>query len=100
LVQTFNSNHELIEIAQNYDFKRLLNKELETREILQLPPFVEVLKISLRDKNLGNLQNRVKDIFENIKKINTENNFNFRINSAPAVIPKIKNEYIWNIIIR
>lgn len=100
LVQTFKSDHNLIEIAKNYDFKKLYEKELETREILQLPPFCEILKISLRDKNLKNLQDRVKNIFENLKKINLENNFNFRINSAPSVIPKIKNEYIWNIIIR
>lgn len=100
LVQTFKSDHDLIEIAQNYDFKKLYERELETREILQLPPFCEILKISLRDKNIQNLQARVKIIFENLKKINSENNLNFRINSAPAVIPKIKNEYIWNLIIR
>ena len=100
LIQTFNEDHELIEIAKNYDFEKLYKKELETREILQLPPFCEILKISLRDKNLKNLQDRVKNIFENLKKINTKNNFNFRINSAPAIIPKIKNEYIWNLIIR
>lgn len=100
IIQTFKEDHELIEIAKNYDFKKLYSKELETREILQLPPFCEILKISLRDKNLKNLQSRVKNIFENLKNINTKNNFNFRINSAPAIIPKIKNEYIWNIIIR
>ena len=96
LVQTFNPENEIFEIIQNYDFKKLYEKELEVREILKLPPFAEILKISLRDKNLENLQKRAKNIFEQAKKIWE----NFKINSAPAVIPKIKNEYIWNVIIR
>ena len=106
LVQTFKNDHDLFEIIQKYDFQKLYERELETRKILQLPPFWEIVKISLRDKNLQKLQERVKNIFENLKKKSDDfakKNKNFekiRINSAPAVIPKIKNEYIWNIIIR
>jgi primosomal protein N' (replication factor Y) len=69
LIQTFKEDHELIEIAKNYDFKKLYEKELETREILELPPFCEILKISLRDKNIKNLQERVKNILVKLEEV-------------------------------
>lgn len=100
IIQTFNPNHPAIIFASSYNFQGIFEKEIEERKMLNLPPFVEVLKITVKNKDKNKIQERIKWLFEYLKWINNENKLWCNITNAPAFIPRIANEYIWNIVIR
>ena len=78
----------------------MYEQELEQRRFMRLPPFDDVLKLTIKDPNMESLQWRIKQLFDYIKKINTDEDLWCKINNAPALIPRIANKYIWNIVIR
>lgn len=100
LVQTFNPKHPVIEYVKNYDYKKLYEEEIESREILKLPPFSESLKFSTRNKNINFLQENVKEFVKYLQDLKKEKKIDLIVRNAPNYIPKIANEYIWNIVVR
>lgn len=100
LIQTFKPENEVLQFAASYDYKGLFKQELESRKLLSLPPFSESLKLTLREKSVVLLQEKVKDLVEKIKKIKEEKNLDLLVRNAPNSIPKIQKDFIWNVVVR
>lgn len=101
LIQAFNNEHYAIKHAVNNDFKSIYSYEIEKRRNLKYPPFVEVIKLILKDKDIWILQSRARNLYEQLKDVNIHYfGSRFVINTSPALIPKLLWEYIWNIVIR
>ena len=100
LIQTFDPAHPAIYYASSYNFSWFYEKEIEFRKECNFPPFVDVLKLTFKQIDKGVLQNRVKTLISHLKEINEEKELRWIITNAPAFIPRINNNYIWNIVIR
>ena len=51
IIQTYNSDSNLIESIKNSDFKRYYEEDMGLRELVKLPPFVKYIKIIVSSKN-------------------------------------------------
>jgi len=100
LIQTFNPDNYIIEYVKKYNYKQLFEDEIESRQLLNFPPFANIIKFSTRNKNIKNLQADVKSFLSYIEVIKKDKNLKLNIRNAPNFIPKISKEYIWNIVVR
>ncbi len=100
LIQTFDPSHPAIIHASSYNYRWLYEDEIEARRQCNFPPFVDVLKLTFKSPDKSILQNRVNTTLNHLKHVKQVNELKWLITNAPAYIPKINNNYIWNIVIR
>ena len=100
IIQTFDPFHPAIAFASSYNYEGLYEKEISARKECNFPPFVDILKLTFKNTDKSVLQNRVNVLLIHLKQVNVNNNLKWLITNAPAYIPKINDNYIWNIILR
>ncbi len=64
LIQTKNIENETLNLAINNNYNKFYNKELETRRILQYPPFSTIIDLIIKEKNTETLEEKKKKITE------------------------------------
>lgn len=99
VIQTYTPGHYAISEAVRHDYEAFYKKEVVFREELDLPPFSNIIKITLRagresaaKESAGKLSKYLKDGLKGEKAA--------VVGPAPGIMPKLKNRYIWNIIIK
>ncbi|KKP98931.1 MAG: Primosomal protein N [Parcubacteria group bacterium GW2011_GWD2_38_12] len=100
LLQTFKPESEIFPIALNSNFAKLYEREIEARKLFNYPPFFRLIKLTHRNSNP---QLAFKESHKIAEKINvlSGNSENFKIiGPAAGFIPRIKNQYVYNIIIK
>ncbi|MBS4539734.1 primosomal protein N' [Clostridium sp. D2Q-11] len=105
IIQTYDPNHYSILYAKQHDYKGFYEEEIQLRKAFNYPPFTNIISIvfsSTNQKSLENITKRVSDVI--IKNIEYKNS-KFDINNSivgpnPAPIPKIKNKYRWQILVK
>jgi len=94
-IQTRLINHPIWNVIKEQQYLKFLDEELETRRDLNLPPFINILKIILDKKNL-HLKNSIEKIFgKNIKILwysKKENNDEFGLIFIPKNLWQKRNE--------
>ncbi|MEK7453036.1 MAG: primosomal protein N' [Patescibacteria group bacterium] len=98
LLQTYTPDNTLFEIIRSMNYESFFKNEILLREAFSYPPFTNIIKLIYKnkDKNLAE-----SEAFRVADKINKSNFKSIQIlGPAPAYIPKIKNNYIWQIIIK
>lgn len=96
LIQTYMPEHYAIKAASNHDYKTFYGKEILTRKELDLPPFVNLLRLTLKSRKEERVRKASNDLCKIIKK-----RMKVKIlGPAPAIIPKVKNQYRWNMILK
>lgn len=63
IIQTYNSNSNLIESIKNSDFKSYYNEDMSLRELVKLPPFVKYIKIIVSSKKEEKSKKQINDIY-------------------------------------
>lgn len=63
IIQTYNSDSNLIESIKNSDFKSYYNEDMSLRELVKLPPFVKYIKIIVSSKKEENSKKQINDIY-------------------------------------
>lgn len=85
LIQTYNPEHYV------FDFENFYKQELKIRKTLNYPPFCQLIKLTYRDKSPYKAKISAFKLAKQLTGV---------LGPAPAFIPKKRNFYYWNIILR
>lgn len=96
LIQVSNIYHPVLNFVQQHDYKSLFNFELESRKAYFYPPFSRLIKLTFKHKE--------KDVAEeaaNIMIHGLNAHFEKFLNGpAQPVVDRIRNQYLWEILIK
>jgi len=96
IIQTSDPGNPLIQHVRNYDYKSMFAEQIRERKLFMYPPFVRMIKISLRHKDISKLEG-----FSNILKENLKAVFGKRVYGPQApIVGKISNYHIKDIILK
>jgi len=101
VIQTYNSEHEVIGYAARQDYFNFYKYEISNRKILQYPPFKEILRIvvsSSLEAQAGNETEQLKWLIEEMVDA-TEAEVDI-LGPAPAPHYKIKDRYRYQLLIK
>jgi len=99
LIQTYAPLHYAIVAAAKQDYEAFYRHELELRRELNFPPFTNIIKVTLKSTNEAVARDTASELSKYLKKKLSDGETH-TVGPAPGVIPKIKNRYIWNILIK
>ena len=88
IIQTYNSDTNLIESIKNSDFKRYYEEDMSLRELVKLPPFVKYIKIIVSSKKEDKSKKKIDDIYALLY-----NKFEYVSQPDRANIYKLNDDY-------
>lgn len=102
IIQTYDPDHYSILHAQNHDYLSFYYKELQIRKLLNYPPFSYLIRILFTGLNEADVINAAQLWQEHLNLIREQlNGQNIEIlGPAPAGIPRIKDRYRWQLILK
>ena len=101
IVQTGHPEHYAIEYAKKHDFIAFYKAETEHRKRLQYPPYCDVAKIAVRNKDENKAAQDSEKLFILLEGIMKSHGFQLKLlGPAPAYIAKLHNTYRKHIIIK
>jgi len=96
IIQTFNPCHQILQQISVYDYLGMYRDQINERNQFQYPPFVRMIKISLKHKDQY-LVNKASEWLA----LSLRNNFGTLVlGPANPMIARIRNLYIKNILIK
>ena len=97
IIQTYNPDNFSIECAKKQDYDLFYKGEIALRKQLKYPPFCDIIIIGINGKDINEVKKTSYNIFNNLKKQNT----NIEIfKPMPSPIDRIKNRYRWRMVIK
>jgi primosomal protein N' (replication factor Y) len=101
IVQTSNPTHYAIKHAKNHDFVSFYNIEIKHRKKMFYPPYCDIAKIVVRNKNEQKADEDSEDLFTFLKVLNDSYEIGLKLlGPASAYIAKLNNTYRRYIIIK
>ena len=97
IVQTFTPEHYAVSLAAKHDYHGFYIREIEARRDLNFPPFVNLVKITLRSRIEGNVEKSTEKLAEMLAKKMPGLDV---IGPAPSPMAKLRGYYRWNILIK
>ena len=99
IIQTYNPDHYAIMYSAKQDYELFYNAEIGIRKMLKYPPFCDIIMIRFVGKNIEEIQDLSKKVYNNLEKlIDKKNTFVYAPVSSP--VDKIKSKYRWRIILK
>ena len=98
IIQSFNPTQDLIKYIINQDYKAFYTNEIEERELFYYPPFVRLIKLTLRHKEADITKNSATMLGELLTK-NLPPSLKIYGPTEP-VIAKVRNKYLYEILIK
>lgn len=96
MIQINNTEHPVIAFLLKHDYEKFYAFEIAARKELHYPPFTRIIKISIKHK----LEKVASEAASRIA-IGLQKNYQTYISGpAPAIIPRIRNRYIWELILK
>ncbi|MBD2198878.1 MULTISPECIES: primosomal protein N' [Calothrix] len=96
IIQTYNTEHQVIESVTNHDYQSFSTAELEQRQALDYPPYGRLILLRLSSLDPIQVQNTAQII---ATKLNTGTGWEI-LGPAPASILRVANRYRWQILIK
>ncbi|BAY65401.1 primosomal protein N' [Calothrix brevissima NIES-22] len=96
IIQTYNTEHQVIESVTNHDYQSFSTAELEQRQALDYPPYGRLILLRLSSLDPIQVQNTAQII---ATKLNTGRGWEI-LGPAPASILRVANRYRWQILIK
>lgn len=90
MIQAFNLKHPILHWVKDHDFKSFYRNELAVRAQFNYPPFVRLIKISCKhvdEKKVSSAIELLARQLNEIPEIHLQG-------PAPALIPRVRNQYI------
>lgn len=97
LIQTWQSDNQIFNFIGNMDYESFAKAELENRASFGYPPFKNIIKLTLKNKNQKQAEISAKILAQQLKRNFPKLNI---LGPTPAFIQKIKNLYIYQILIK
>ena len=96
VIQTYDENHEIIQLVKNHKYKLMSQKQLEERRLFKYPPYCRLILVNLQHKDQNKLDILSKKFAKSLK-----NSFGSRVlGPVDPVISKIRNYYHKNIMLK
>jgi len=98
IIQTYEPENPVIQFASFHDYKSFYEYEIKMRQLMNNPPFTDILYLLLTSQNEHELIKKSHELaqhFNNIKSKDIE-----FLGPSPCYISKIKNVFRWNFIIK
>lgn len=95
LVQTFQPNHPVLGFVQRYDYPSFYAQQIQQREQFAYPPFVRMIRIELKHKNMATLL----QAGEWLKK-GLQERFHQVLGPAPPPVARVRNFYILHTLLK
>lgn len=104
LLQTYNPGHYTIEAVLRMDYMSFVEKELESRERLQYPPFARLLKFLVTSPHeervrraAWQLAGLAREIAEELRALGQHTAV---LGPSPAPLSKLKNRFRWHVFVK
>jgi len=95
LIQTFNPNHPILKMVLEGDYAKMYEQQIGLRKQYRYPPYSKLINFQIKDKNLQ----KAIDASEWLKK-SFDNFFDRVLGPSDALIPRMKDKYIKEILIK
>ncbi|MDD5681277.1 MAG: primosomal protein N' [Candidatus Omnitrophica bacterium] len=99
VIQTYAPSHYAISDAAKHDYEAFYKREIEYRKELDLPPFCNMIKVTLRSTGEIVAKEAAAGLADYLKNKFMEDKITV-MGPAPGIMPKIRGRYIWNIILK
>ncbi|MBN1258956.1 primosomal protein N' [Candidatus Peregrinibacteria bacterium] len=100
VLQTYQPEHFAIQKASVYDYGAFAENELKFRRELQYPPFGRIIKFTVVGSDAEKLKKHIEVEKEILEDIFRANGLDFKIVSAPALIPRLSGRYYYHVLLR
>ena len=104
ILQTYNPSHYTIQSVVTMDYQGFCRKELESRERLQYPPFVRLLRLlvtstreDLTRQAAGELATLCREVASELR---SQGQYLAVLGPSPAPLVKLKNRFRWHIYVK
>ena len=95
LIQTFNPDHPILQMVLQGNYAKMYQQQIALRKELHYPPYAKMINFKVKDKNLQ----KTIEASEWLKK-SFDNYFTKVLGPSDALIPRIKNRYIKEILVK
>jgi len=102
VVQTWHAENQTLADALAGNYAAFAERELDLRRRLDWPPFARVAKLTFRHRDPARAATEAKHLAESFLNILSHIPYPISprvIGPAPGFIPRIKNQWIWNVIL-
>ncbi len=99
IVQTYVPQHYTIQSAINHDYRDFYKKEIALRKELSLPPFSNMIYITMRSYKEERAQKASEDLARHLLKEKLSNLIELA-GPCPSMVYKLRRQYRWNIILK
>lgn len=104
LIQTYQPEHPIIKAVtastpNQRSFEKFYEEEINSRKLLDLPPFTKIARLNIKDDNEKTAEVRVKKAYSSLKMHCSERERQ-NLFSAPDLIYRKMGRYNWHIIIQ
>lgn len=100
IVQTYNSENYSIRYAAESNYESFYKEEIELRDNMDYPPFVDILLINMSSKNENLLIKNIQNVGIFLKNELEKSDKIKMLGPCPCEISKIKELYRWQIILK
>ena len=100
ILQTYNPDHPTLKKAADHKYNEFITNELRQRQSLGYPPFNRMIKFTVVGIDQQKLSKHIEEEQEVLEDIFKTNNLDVKIVSAPALIPKMSNQYYYHVLLR
>jgi len=96
IIQTYTTEHQVIQAVQQHDYQSFIQDELEQREALNYPPLGRLILLRLSSLDEVQVENTATEIAE---KLQEESDIEV-LGPAPANITRVASRYRWQILLK
>ena len=103
IVQTMNTDSNLLEMAEKQDFDAFYEEEILTRKLMIYPPYCDICLVSAQSLDRNIAEETISEVFGNIKKLIETKYSNVKViilGPAAASMAKVNNRYRYRMIIK
>jgi len=100
IIQTYNPENKIIQLAAKKDFDSFYKQEIIERKELRYPPFSRLVKLTYRAKDNHQGKTQSESLESRIKNSGLPTNAFEILGPSPAFIAKERNKWVWQILLK
>lgn len=103
VIQTNDTQNNVIRLAQTQDYDAFYNEEILNRKLMIFPPYCDICMIYVQSSDAGIASETVNEVFTNIKNLVDSEYKDIKLiilGPAPAAVPKVNNKYRYRMVIK
>lgn len=96
LIQVRNTNHPVLQLVQQHDFKKFYEGEIENRQRFFYPPYSRIIQITFKHKKSDVVSGAAFLFADGLKK-----NFDkYMVGPAQPVVNRVRNQYLMELMLK